>query len=53
MDLGVLFGWFTGDEVYGSYRNLSLSLERRGISHVLAIKKIEKLWALTEMGPSW
>ena len=47
----VPFAWFTGDEVYGSDRNLRLWLEREEIPHVLAIKKSEKLWALTDKGP--
>ena len=42
---GIPFGWVTGDEVYGSDRNLRLWLEREGIPHVLAIKSNEKLWA--------
>ncbi len=45
------FAWFTGDEVYGSDRNLRLWLERQDIPHMLAIKPNEKLWALTEKGP--
>ena len=45
------FAWFTGDEVYGSDRNLRLWLEQEGVPHVLAIKRNEKLWALTERGP--
>ena len=45
------FGWVAGDEVYGSDRNLRLMLERKGLSHVMAIKRSEKLWALTEKGP--
>ena len=45
------FGWFTGDEVYGSDRRLRLWLEQEGVPHVLAIKHSEKLWALTERGP--
>ena len=49
---GVPFGWFTGDEVYGNDRNLRQWLERRDVPHVLAIKRSEKLWALTEKGPS-
>ena len=48
---GVSFGWVAGDEVNGSGRNLRLWLEREGLSHVLAIKRNEKLWALTEKGP--
>ena len=51
LESGVLFPWVTGDEVYGSDRNLRLWLEREGIPHVLAIKKSEKLWAWTEKGP--
>ena len=47
----VPFGWFTADEVYGSDRNLRLWLERADVPHVLAIKRSEKLWALTELGP--
>ena len=51
VESGVPFSWVTGDEVYGSDRNLRLWLEREGIPHVLAIKSNEKLWALTEKGP--
>ena len=51
VDSGVPFGWFTGDEVYGSDRHLRLWLERKGIPHVLAVKTDEKLWAWTEKGP--
>ena len=51
LESGVPFTWFTGDEVYGSDRNLRLWLEREGVPHVLAIKRSEKLWALTEKGP--
>ena len=47
----VPFGRFTADEVYGSGRNLRLWPERADVPHVLAIKRGEKLWALTEMGP--
>ena len=50
LEAGVPFGWVAGDEVYGSDRNLRLWLEREGLSHVLAIKRSEKLWALTEKG---
>ena len=50
LESGVPFGWVAGDEVYGSDRNLRLWLEREGLSHVLAIKRSEKLWALTEKG---
>ena len=49
LESGVPFGWVAGDEVYGSDRNLWL--EREGIPHVLAIKRNEKLWAVTEKGP--
>ena len=48
---GVPFRWVAGDEVYGSDRNLRLWLEERGISHVLALKRNEKLWVLTDKGP--
>ena len=51
LESGVPFGWVAWDEVYGSGRNLRLWLEREGLSHVLAIKRNEKLWALTEKGP--
>ena len=51
LESGVPFGWVAGYEVYGSGRNLRLWLEREGLSHVLAIKRNEKLWALTEKGP--
>ena len=48
---GVPFAWVAGDEVYGNDRNLRLWLEREEIPHVLAVKRSEKLWALTEKGP--
>ena len=51
LESGVPFGWVAGDEVYGSDRNLRLWLEREGIPQVLAIKRNEKLWAVTEKGP--
>ena len=51
LESGVPFGWFTGDEVYGNDRNLRLWLEQEGVPHVLAIKRNEKLWALTDKGP--
>ena len=48
---GVPFRWVAGDEVYGNDRNLRRWLESAGISHVLAIKRNEKLWDLTDKGP--
>ena len=51
LESGVPFRWVAGDEVYGNDRNLRLWLEHQGIPHVLAIKRSEKLWALTEKGP--
>ncbi len=51
VESGVPFGWVTGDEVYGSDRNLRLWLEQQDIPHVLAIKSNERLWALTDKGP--
>ena len=51
LESGVPFAWFTGDEVYGSDRKLRLWLERQEIPHVMAVKKSERLWALTERGP--
>ncbi len=48
---GVPFRWVAGDEVYGSDRNLRLWLEGAGIPHVLALKRNEKLWVLTDKGP--
>ncbi len=49
---GIPFRWFAGDTVYGSDRRLRRWLEEREISHVLAIKSNEKLWAWTEEGYS-
>ena len=51
VESGVPFGWVAGDEVYGNDRNLRLWLERRCVPHVLAVKRSEKLWALTGRGP--
>ena len=50
LESGVPFAWFTGDEVYGSDRNLRLCLEREEIPHVMCVKSNEKLWALTDKG---
>ena len=50
LESGVPFAWFTGDEVYGSDRKLRLWLEGREIPHVMAVKRNEKLWALTDKG---
>ena len=52
VESGVPFAWATGDEVCGNDRNLRLWLERRCVPHVLAIKRREKLWALTDRGPA-
>ena len=46
----VPFGWFTGDEVYGSDRKLRLWLERQGVAHVLAIKTNEEAVGLGGKG---
>ena len=51
VESGIPFGWVAVDEVYGNDRNLRLWLERAGIPHVLAIKRSEKLGALTDKGP--
>ena len=51
VESGVPFGWFTGDEVYGSDRKLRLWLERAEIPHVLAVKTSDELWARTDKGP--
>ena len=50
VESGVPFGWFTGDEVYGSDRKLRLWLERAEIPHVLAVKTSDELWARTDKG---
>ncbi|HEX5632931.1 MAG TPA: IS701 family transposase, partial [Gemmatimonadales bacterium] len=52
LDAGVPFGWVTGDEVYGGDRRLRLWLEERGVPHLLAIKRTEPLWAMTDRGPA-
>ena len=51
VESGVPFSWVTGDEVYGTARDLRLWLEREEIPHVLAVKRNEKLWTLTDKGP--
>ena len=51
VESGMPFGWVAGDEVYGSDRNLRVWLGRQGVPLVLAIKRSEKLWALTDRGP--
>lgn len=52
LDAGVPFAWVTGDEVYGGDRRLRVWLEERGVAHVLAVKRTEALWAMTEQGPA-
>jgi SRSO17 transposase len=44
-------GWVTGDEVYGGARRLRLWLEAEQQPFVLAVKRSEPLWVLTERGP--
>ena len=39
LDAGVPAAWVTGDEVYGADPGLRASLERRGMSYVLAVAK--------------
>jgi SRSO17 transposase len=43
--------WVTADEVYGGARRLRLWLEAAHQPFVLAIKRSEPLWVLTERGP--
>ena len=51
LESGVPFAWITGDVVYGSDRRLRRWLEEEEVSHVLAVKSNEKLWAGQEGGP--
>lgn len=51
LDAGVPARWVTGDEVYGNDRRLRQWLEEREGAYVLAIKRTEPLWVLTERGP--
>ena len=43
LESGVPFAWFTGDEVYGSDRNLRLWLEREEVPYVNARKKLGRI----------
>jgi SRSO17 transposase len=52
LEAGVPMRWVTGDEVYGGDRRLRLWLEEQELGHVLAIKRTEPLWAMTERGPA-
>ena len=52
LEAGVPFGWVTGDEVYGGDRRLRLWLEEHEVPHVLAVKRTEPLWAMTDQGPA-
>ncbi len=52
LDAGVPASWVTGDEVYGGDRRLRVWLEKRDVAHVLAIKRTEPLWAMTDRGPA-
>jgi SRSO17 transposase len=44
---GMPFGWVTGDTVYGGDRRLRRWLEEHAIRHVVTVKCIEPLWAMT------
>jgi SRSO17 transposase len=44
-------GWVTGDEVDGGARRLRVWLEAEQQPFVLAVKRSEPLWVLTEHGP--
>ena len=48
---GVPAAWVTGDEVYGGARRLRLWLEAAHQPFVLAIKRTEPLWVLTDREP--
>lgn len=51
LESGAPFSWVAGDEVYGNDRNLRRWLEQVEVPHVLAVKRNEQLWALTDQGP--
>ena len=51
LDADVPAAWVTGDEVYGGARRLRLWLEAVQQPFVLAIKRSEPVWVLTERGP--
>jgi SRSO17 transposase len=51
LDADVPAAWVTGDEVYGGARRLRLWLEARQQPFVLAVKRSEPLWVLTDRGP--
>ena len=51
LDIGVPFGWVTGDTVYGGDRRLRVWLEQQAIPHVMAVKCTEPLLAMTDQGP--
>ena len=48
---GVPAAWVTGDAVYGGARRLRVWLEAEHQPFVLAIKRTEPLWVLTDQGP--
>jgi SRSO17 transposase len=48
---GMPAAWVTGDEIYGGARRLRLWLEAVHQPFVLAIKRNEPLWVLSERGP--
>jgi SRSO17 transposase len=52
LEAGVPSCWVTGDEVYGGDRRLRVWLEEHDLAHVLAIKRTEPLWAMTDQGPA-
>ena len=49
---GTPAAWVTGDEVYGSDRQLRLWLEELEMPHVLAVRSNEFLWLETDRGPA-
>jgi SRSO17 transposase len=52
LDAGVSARWVTADEIYGGDRRLRVWLEARDVPHVLATKRTEPLWAVTDRGPA-
>lgn len=49
---GTPASWVTGDEVYGSDRQLRLWLEGLEMPHVLAVRSNEFVWLETDRGPA-
>lgn len=52
LEAAVPAAWVTADAVYGGDRRLRWWFETQEMPHVLAVKRTEPLWTLTDRGPA-